>query len=516
MLEARDIEPEDIAGLLAGDERVATLAREALVQTRLRQTVDALGDLAAAQGYADGECLQQLAQLAPAAGNEAPLAKAHKSIGLRAAQAGRFDEALAHLEAMASLGARVGLRGDRRSRAALRFTRDAEGDAAIASLARFVPAVPASAKCDAMSLMVVVSSLVDESATTRLVVPMARWMHEHGYPICIASTEYARSEDSKTSAELAALGVTLLRARGSSHRERIESLLNQISAAPSTFALFMAWTPDVVAKVLSCSGIAPLQIFLNHTVEQFCGRFDLIVQTVSVDQNAASVNPEVSQFIPSPTFMQDQIESAVAVDRKVLGVPEEGVMLATFGRLTKMANARFVRAIAGILAQNPNAWLIIAGGTDRLAQQALEIGFTAAGVRNRVVFLHDRAADAAALLKTADLYCDTFPWCGGQTILEAMMSGTPVVAMRGAADPDLDPTGTGPRVACTQAFLGGVAPLADFEDDDAYVAIAGAYIASAEQRKEIGGRLQARATAEHSFGPFMKRLEAAMRALGRG
>lgn len=512
-MEAQDVDPGQVAGLLSGDMRVAALAREAVFQTRLRQSVDALGELVAAQDFSDAERLQQLALLAPLARNEAPLALAHKVIGLRAAAAGRFDEALAQLEAMASIGARVGLRGDSRSRAAMRFTRDAEADAAIAALARFVPPVPAVPNPNPDSFLAVVSSLLDESATTRLVVPMSRWLQGRGYVVSVASTEYAASGDSRTRSELGALGVGVLAAQGRSHRERIEWLLNQIAAAPSAYALFMAWTPDVVAKILSCAGIAPKQLFLNHTVEQFCGRFDLIIQTVGTGQIESSVNPKASRFIPSPTFMQDQIAAAVPLERTALGIPQNAVLLATFGRLTKMANVRFVRAMATILQKNPTAWLVVAGGRDDIAQQVLELGFTAAGVAGRVTFLRDRAADAAALLKTVDIYCDTFPWCGGQTILEAMMTGTPVVAMSGGPDTDLDPTGTGPRVACTQAFLEGAAPLAGVQDDDAYVAIAGDFIASADRRKEVGEKLKARATQEHSFDLFMERLEDAMKGL---
>ncbi len=112
--------------------------------------------------------------------------------------------------------------------------------------------------------------------------------------------------------------------------------------------------------------------------------------------------------------------------------------------------------------------------------------FRGPGSDERVRYLGKRQEDGPRLLKTVDVYCDTYPWPGGQSLLDAMYAGLPIVAMKAASDSDLDPNRCGPTSAYAEVMLSGVVELAGAGNVDDYVRIALAYSADADLRAEAG------------------------------
>lgn len=142
--------------------------------------------------------------------------------------------------------------------------------------------------------------------------------------------------------------------------------------------------------------------------------------------------------------------------------------------------------MASILKSEPSAWLILAGRDGYGAIAAITAFFTEAAVMDRVRILGPRQSDGPALNKTIDIYCDTYPWVGGQTLLDAMQATRPVVAMRGTDDKNLDPTGVSAISSVAESLLEGVMPIAEAGNVEEYVALARGYISNEAERIKAG------------------------------
>jgi glycosyltransferase involved in cell wall biosynthesis len=94
-----------------------------------------------------------------------------------------------------------------------------------------------------------------------------------------------------------------------------------------------------------------------------------------------------------------------------------------------------VRALPAIRERHPHAVLVVAGeGPEHDALRALAAGL---GVADAVV-LPGRAGDVAALYQAADVFVHPARWEGfGLVLLEAMLSGLPVVASRVSSIPEI-------------------------------------------------------------------------------
>jgi predicted O-linked N-acetylglucosamine transferase (SPINDLY family) len=128
------------------------------------------------------------------------------------------------------------------------------------------------------------------------------------------------------------------------------------------------------------------------------------------------------------------------------------------------------------LKSDRRAWLVLAGrdGLDAIA--TLRRRFTAEGVLDRVRYLGPRQNEAPALVKSIDIYCDTYPWVGGQSLLDAMQGGCPIVGMLPAEDAALDPTGMSSITAGGRSLLSSVVELAKAGDAADYARIALRYV----------------------------------------
>lgn len=115
--------------------------------------------------------------------------------------------------------------------------------------------------------------------------------------------------------------------------------------------------------------------------------------------------------------------------RRQLGLPAEGPILGTVGRLARQkGQIDLLRAMPAILTALPGARLLVAGdGEERDALQA-ETGRL--GLTGSVLFLGQRS-DVPAVLAALDLFVLPSLWEGmPQALLEAMAMSLPVVATR--------------------------------------------------------------------------------------
>ncbi len=125
-----------------------------------------------------------------------------------------------------------------------------------------------------------------------------------------------------------------------------------------------------------------------------------------------------------------------AVKRKELGLPEEGPIIGTVGRLVPIkGHAWLLRAVPRVLAEFPQTTFVFIGEGplwSQLRQLASELGIT-----SHVMFLGARQ-DVPECLAVFDLFA--FPSINegmGRALIEAMAVGLPVVASRVGGIPDI-------------------------------------------------------------------------------
>lgn len=507
--------PGELETLLAGEAMDRQLAHFALYRTYLRGAVESLGRLAGEQSYGDQNVVNLMLQLAPLAEHELPLVEVFKRVGIQAAAAGSLENTARYLESMANRAAMIGQRTDARSRTAMRYLFDREVDAAYetaaATLGRQSFGPPAGGP---MRVVMVVSGIVDNNSGSRVATGILKGLAERGASVRVVATGHVPCAASKAAANLRAAGVPVDEAAGPSYEARTRSALAFAHRDAADVALYLTFPMDAVAKLLSCAGMAPRQVFLNTSYEQFCGRFDAILETVSPEQIAHSVNPKIARYVGTGLIAGESIDRAMPIPRSALQVEDGAVIFGTYGRLQKCVEPGFMNAAAQILTAVPGSVLLLAGPGYDQEVPVLQAHFASAGVEGRVRFLGPREDDVPGLLKSTDVYLDTFPFPGAQSVLEAMWAGVPVVGMRTVPDPNLDPTGTGPTTAVGELFLGDSAPLAPSGDTVAYVEHAVRLARDPALRKEAGARVSKRARDNYSYASFMDSIYAAVRDAG--
>ncbi|MGH7714610.1 MAG: glycosyltransferase family 4 protein, partial [Vulcanimicrobiaceae bacterium] len=181
--------------------------------------------------------------------------------------------------------------------------------------------------------------------------------------------------------------------------------------------------------------------------------------------------------------------------RSDVDLKPDDIVLCTVGRLNKSVQRDFLDAILAALKQNRRLRWLVLGPREEQSLKTLDRAMGVAGVGGQVQWpgaVHERLA---SYYLTADIYCDTFPFPGGQSLGEAMFAGLPVVAMHKVVDADLDPTGSGPTSATAEVFIGDTVELVKSGDVQGYTDRILAYAADPELRKRDGARLRERALA---------------------
>jgi glycosyltransferase involved in cell wall biosynthesis len=345
--------------------------------------------------------------------------------------------------------------------------------------------------------------MIDESGPSIVQLKYAQAMRERGFDVDVVSTEYASSIGAKFYQQLLDEKFDVYLASGSNARERIGSLLRRFEERPAAAICYLPTIMDNVAKVVSCVGLAPVQVFVNLAYEPYVGKFQWITQMVSRDQESQTNWPGKSRYVGSVVAMAREIDAAQAIERAAIGVPDDCIMLGTYGRLSKCTSPEYLTALMQILTASPNAHLVLAGPASEGDLHTIMLPFQQHALAERVHYLGRRQKDGPQLLKATDVYCDTYPWPGGQSLYDAMQAGLPVVAMRRKIDLALDPSGVGPPSALAEVTIGEGFALANAGDVDGYVAIALEYIRDPELRRGVGKRMRERVIEIAGFDQHM-------------
>ena len=240
------------------------------------------------------------------------------------------------------------------------------------------------------------------------------------------------------------------------------------------FDLYSAWR---LARICLREGIELIHAHSSHAhgiavlARRFCGSRGpkvIAARRVSFPPKAHRLNrwkyaqpdrivcvsykvAEVMRAFGTPEARLNVVHSAVdlgrvnvdPLPRGEMGVPEHAPLIVSAGALVDHKDhANLLEAVARTRKAVPDLWLVIAG--EGPLRAALERKAAQVGLGDRVVFLGHRK-DAPRVIRAGTVYVSS-SWSEGlgTSILEALASGTPVVAARaGGADEMVLPGKTG-------------------------------------------------------------------------
>lgn len=125
----------------------------------------------------------------------------------------------------------------------------------------------------------------------------------------------------------------------------------------------------------------------------------------------------------------ENLAAQTPVDRSKFGIPDspDQVVIGTISNvLYKRMTEKYMKAVASVMQRHKNAWFL-ALGSDILPDKMKF--FSTMGVAERVKF-GGKQSRAGAAIKAVDIYANEFPVGGNQSVMEAMVCGVPVVAIK--------------------------------------------------------------------------------------
>ncbi|MBY0313552.1 MAG: glycosyltransferase [Phycisphaerales bacterium] len=187
-------------------------------------------------------------------------------------------------------------------------------------------------------------------------------------------------------------------------------------------------------------------------------------------------------------------DAAPTAQRKAIGVPDDAVMLLSVGNVLvkRLTFAGFGEALARFLSRHPECWWVGVGRGDFApVHQIMRRHGVADRVRTPGAF-----GDPRPIMKAADLLLNEYPEGGGNTVLEAMGCGLPVVAMHAGR-------GHAERIG---AMLVGEDAIAEL-NVEAYWTRVQEWVRDRGARCAAGARQRARARAEFDYTAIVRGYE---------
>jgi glycosyltransferase involved in cell wall biosynthesis len=494
LAEFEDVEQADVADILSGsDEGARSQAYVALTRTYLRQAIESAVSLAKEQRFADQSTLVLIEKLAGLVDVDEPYLETLKRLGIQAANAGQLDRAMNIFQSLLGRAVAAGQRRDRRSQNCMRFLHDLEIGAAISTLARGLRK-PALRKPGSRPhrLIALCSALQDEDGPSIVTLKRIELFREFGFDVDVVSTELASSVGSTMLAKLQGQGFDFTIVPTGTPNQRIEWITRYVEGSPADAIMYEASGVDCLAQLAAAVRLAPVQAWDHKGFEPLAGQYEIVAQALTPEQVQFSRWPGAAKFYGTPIAIADEIDAAVAFSHEELGLPPDAVVIGTFGRMEKCITGAYLSSLTEILQSEPSAWLLLAGPDALNRMSTVLAHFNAAGVGDRVKYLGRRQSDAPRLVKSLDLYCDTHPWTGGQSLMDAMQAGVPIVAMHKPVDVSLDPSGVAVS-AVADVMLGGIVELAQPDDNEGYVRIARSLIRDPALRASNGAKMHQRA-----------------------
>jgi predicted O-linked N-acetylglucosamine transferase (SPINDLY family) len=222
-----------------------------------------------------------------------------------------------------------------------------------------------------------------------------------------------------------------------------DAVLKRVAAQVAQAALDVLIYPEIgmepLIEKLAAMRLAPLQCALwGHPDTTGLPTIDVFFSAAEMEPEAASQHyREALQLLPGLGCSYPRPPKAEPTTRASLGLPQDAPLLVCAQASFKWS-ARFIDAIAALLLRTPSAKLVYFRNRDPIAaftfDDFLRDKLTSHGVdaAERTISLAETTrARFLAVLKACDLSLDTFDFSGGNTTLDALSVGLPVVTLPG-------------------------------------------------------------------------------------
>jgi len=232
-------------------------------------------------------------------------------------------------------------------------------------------------------------------------------------------------------------------------RAHLRHFADDDTALPAIASAVIADAPDVVIypeigmepliEKLAAMRLAPLQCTLwGHPVTTGLPTVDVFLSAAALEPAGAAAHyRERLQLLPGLGTCYPTPPAASTASRTALGLPASG-RLAVCAQSPFKWNPQFTRAVGEILIAEPDVTLVVFDSPitsrSRVFDAYLRHHFAPLGIdiAQRVLRLPQRSRpDFLAVLAHADLALDSFGFSGGNTSLDALSVGLPLLTLSG-------------------------------------------------------------------------------------
>ena len=269
---------------------------------------------------------------------------------------------------------------------------------------------------------------------------------------------------------------TIVGPRSGGFLERAEIVAKAIRDQDIDIAFYHCGPTEQITVRVAALGPTPVQINVNHATEVDADMFNGFAHLFQNGLERSRFPHRPSRWIPLISDIEERLTACVPRRREELDLERAETVSGTYGNLFKVSH-EYVQTLVRIMERLPGHYHVFAGAGDEAPiREPLE----AARLISRVRFL-GYMDDIANLLEMTDVYLNTFPVSGGQSVLEPMAAAKPVVILRHREATHFN---AGAELAGLEEVLA--------DSEDGYVELATRFIKDVALRQELGEKLQKR------------------------
>lgn len=308
---------------------------------------------------------------------------------------------------------------------------------------------------------------------------MSEALADHGIQSYVFTTEWAAgwffNPPGRQSQPMDVRAESIIGLEQGGFLERADHVAEAIRSHDIDVAFYHCGPTEQITIRVAALHPAPVQINVNHATEVDADIFEGFAHLFQNGLERSRFPHRPSRWIPLISDIEDRLAACSPAARKDFDLEEAETVSGTFGNLFKASSEEYVRTLIRILERFPNHYHLIAGSGD---EGPLRRGLGAAGRLSQVRFL-GYMDDIAPVLNLIDVYLNTFPVSGGQSILEPMSIRKPVVVLRYAEATHFN---AGAELAAV--------PEAVVDSEEAYFDLASRLIEDPGLRAQLGSKLE--------------------------
>ncbi len=308
---------------------------------------------------------------------------------------------------------------------------------------------------------------------------MSDALADHGVQSCVFTTEWAAgwffNPPGRQSQPMDVKAETIVGPEQGGFLERADRVAEAIREHDIDVVFYHCGPTEQITIRVAALHPARVQINVNHATEVDADIFEGFAHLFQNGLERSRFPHRPSRWIPLISDIEDRLAVCSPASRMDFDVVGAETVSGTFGNLFKASSEEYIRTLVRILERFPKHYHLIAGSGD---EEPLRQGLDAAGLLSRVRFL-GYMDDVAPILNLIDVYLNTFPVSGGQSILEPMSIAKPVVVLKYAEATHFN----------AGAELAGI-PEAVVDSEDEYVELASRLIEDPGLRDQHGAKLQ--------------------------